>query len=257
MTLLSAHGTSLLEGDLIAKGTHGRVYVAYDDIHKQYYAFKKCTQLTPEALEVKIMTEISHPNLNAAISIAYTPNSLCIVQELAVSSLGIYLRTNPVHIHAMNWCKQLILALEHLHHHNIIHADIKPDNILIYRDLTIKLTDFSLSVLDLPPYSLHGQRAGTLAYAAPEILAYKAWDRSIDIWALGCTLWEILHGKSFFTSRRERISREHEEWLTKRKRKWKGISLKPPLFSLMSVLITEQTERISVDLIQGHPFFAS
>jgi len=91
---------------------------------------------------------------------------------------------------------QLVCAVAFLHSNGIIHGDIKPSNILIYKD-TVKLTDFSLSSFIFEKDRILYKDAYTEHYRAPEIWADKGYEYKADIWALGCTFHEIIYGKKF------------------------------------------------------------
>ena len=89
---------------------------------------------------------------------------------------------------------ELILGLEFLHKNNVIYRDLKPENILMDTDGHIKISDFGLSkILDYPEEKAF-TLCGTPQYIAPEIIKNKGYDKSVDWWALGCFLYEMLTG---------------------------------------------------------------
>ncbi|CCO35733.1 serine/threonine-protein kinase PRP4 [Rhizoctonia solani AG-1 IB] len=95
---------------------------------------------------------------------------------------------------------QLFLALSLLKKANIMHADIKPDNILVSENKTVvKLCDLGsasdISENDITPYLV------SRFYRAPEIILGLPYDASIDIWSIGCTLYELYTGKILFPGR--------------------------------------------------------
>ncbi|XP_069015775.1 pre-mRNA processing factor 4Bb isoform X2 [Embiotoca jacksoni] len=103
-----------------------------------------------------------------------------------------------LHIKAVrSYSQQLFLALKLLKRCNILHADIKPDNILVNESKTIlKLCDFGsashVADNDITPYLV------SRFYRAPEIIIGKPYDYGIDMWSVGCTLHELYTGKILF-----------------------------------------------------------
>lgn len=83
-------------------------------------------------------------------------------------------------------------ALNYIHSKNIIHHDIKPENILISQNGEVKLTDFSLAVQKKKDYISSKKISGSPSYVAPEIIQYKEYDERVDIYSLGITAYELL-----------------------------------------------------------------
>uniref|UniRef100_A0A2R5L9A7 Serine/threonine-protein kinase PRP4 homolog n=2 Tax=Ornithodoros turicata TaxID=34597 RepID=A0A2R5L9A7_9ACAR len=103
-----------------------------------------------------------------------------------------------LHIKAVrSYSQQLFFALKLLKRCNILHADIKPDNILVNETkLLLKLCDFGsashVAENDITPYLV------SRFYRAPEIILGLGYDFSIDMWSVGCTLYELYTGKIMF-----------------------------------------------------------
>lgn len=98
------------------------------------------------------------------------------------------------------YAHQLFLALSHLAKQSVIHADIKPDNVLVNDSKTsLKLCDLGsaslLSEMEITPYLV------SRFYRAPEVILGQAYDGSIDVWSVGCTLYELATGKILFPGR--------------------------------------------------------
>ena len=95
---------------------------------------------------------------------------------------------------------QLATALHHIHKKKIVHADLKPSNILLTskRD-DVKLADFGISDVLSKNYNLIHAQKGSLRYMSPEILGGEgAFNEKTDVWALGCILHEMLTLKPTF-----------------------------------------------------------
>ncbi|KAH0666206.1 hypothetical protein KY285_027412 [Solanum tuberosum] len=92
--------------------------------------------------------------------------------------------------------KNVLLGLSCIHNNGIIHCDIKPGNILLVgRDKTAKIADFGLSVtLEQGMNQKQGVIRGTERYMAPESVINTEYTSQVDIWALGCTVYELITG---------------------------------------------------------------
>uniref|UniRef100_A0A8B9KIT9 Serine/threonine-protein kinase PRP4 homolog n=1 Tax=Astyanax mexicanus TaxID=7994 RepID=A0A8B9KIT9_ASTMX len=129
----------------------------------------------------------------------YHKQHLCLVFEPLSMNLREVLKKYGkdvgLHIKAVrSYSQQLFLALKLLKRCNILHADIKPDNILVNESKTIlKLCDFGsashVADNDITPYLV------SRFYRAPEIIIGKPYDYAIDMWSVGCTLYELYTGK--------------------------------------------------------------
>ncbi|XP_013863820.1 pre-mRNA processing factor 4Bb [Austrofundulus limnaeus] len=129
----------------------------------------------------------------------YHKQHLCLVFEPLSMNLREVLKKYGkdvgLHIKAVrSYSQQLFLALKLLKRCNILHADIKPDNILVNESKTIlKLCDFGsashVADNDITPYLV------SRFYRAPEIIIGKPYDYGIDMWSVGCTLYELYSGR--------------------------------------------------------------
>lgn len=86
-------------------------------------------------------------------------------------------------------------GLAAVHAAEYIHRDFGPKNLLINREMHLKLIDFGLAVPNTPLFRRPGNRTGTLAYMAPELVRREATDERIDIFAFGVTAFEFLTGR--------------------------------------------------------------
>lgn len=93
---------------------------------------------------------------------------------------------------------QITSALDHIHSKGIVHRDFCPRNILVNGKGEVKVFDFGLSVEIELVKKLRGNRTGTLAYMAPELIKRQHTDQRCDIYALGITMYEIFAGQRPF-----------------------------------------------------------
>ena len=148
------------------------------------------------------------------------------------------------------------MILEVLRKNNIIHRDIKPENILICKGNHLKLIDFNCAKKLSSRKTIRNTFVGTLSYVAPEVIKNVGQiGPEVDLWSLGCIIYQMLVGSlPFNASSQEEI---YENILS-------GIydlstDLDPDAVSLMqNLLVTEPENRIgtnSIDEIKNHPFF--
>ena len=83
-------------------------------------------------------------------------------------------------------------GLKEIHSHNIIHRDLKPENLFVSNELRIKIGDFGISKqLESPLEYTQSKQVGTFLYMAPEVILENKYNYKIDIWALGCIVYEL------------------------------------------------------------------
>ena len=89
---------------------------------------------------------------------------------------------------------EVLLAVEHLHKHDIFYRDLKPENILVDEFGHLKLTDFGLSKQNFKKQDLSQTICGSPEYFCPEILQNQKYGRTLDFYSLGVLMYELITG---------------------------------------------------------------
>ena len=193
----------------LGKGAFSEVYVAKDKITNEFYAIKKMEKFfllktinTLETVynEIEIQSRIIHPNIIRLYNTYENNSQIYLIMEYIKGGnlYSLIKRKNGLtEKESYKYFYQILKAVYFLHKNNIIHRDIKPENILLDLEGNCKLCDFGWSVLT-NENSLRKTFCGTVEYMAPEIINNEKYDKSIDIWALGVLLFELIHGFSPF-----------------------------------------------------------
>ena len=189
-------------GEMKGKGSDGEVYELIDSINIRNKVVKFIQPAfygIRNYLEPYILLYIKHENIMTADIIEIEDDGLIkIIQDKAESDLNKKINKNRTNkCKKLKYMRQLTEAVYFLQSHNIIHGDIKPHNVLLLND-NVKLTDFSLSRIIIKEPTICFQKPYTISYRAPEINENQIFLKS-DIWALGCTLYELYHGSRYFS----------------------------------------------------------
>ncbi|KAF5333342.1 hypothetical protein D9611_002197 [Ephemerocybe angulata] len=196
---------------LIGRGTFGKVFQVRKKDTKRIYAMKVLSKK-----EIVAKKEVAHTIgerkiLQYSLSCPFlvglkfsfqTDQDLYLVTDFkSGGELFWHLQreTRFTEERAKFYIAELILALEHLHKHNIVYRDLKPENILLDATGHVALCDFGLSKADLRPDELTTTFCGTTEYLAPEILLdEQGYSKIVDFWSLGVLLFEMCCGWSPF-----------------------------------------------------------
>ena len=152
--------------------------------------------------ESQAVAMMSHPNIVAVYDVSHSDQREYIVMELID---GITLKQYMDRRGILNWkeavhfSKQIARALGHAHERGIIHRDIKPQNIMLLRDGTIKVADFGIASLENEFQEADGQAIGSIHYIAPEQARGDLPDARSDIYSLGVVMYEMMTGEVPYT----------------------------------------------------------
>lgn len=301
-------------GKEIGKGSFATVYLAQHRKRKSYAAVKVVAQvkLSDKLLvnllsEIHILQTVRHPHIVALFSTLETPMYFYMVMEYCqLSDLSQFLkkRTHLASLHetadifkrypnppaggfhevlSRHFIKQIASALEYLRNNNLIHRDVKPQNLLLNpapsymhkqrpEDLPlaasdvslipavgvsslpmIKLADFGFA-RHLPSTAMAETLCGSPLYMAPEILRYERYDAKSDLWSAGAVLYEMVVGKAPFRASNHvellrRIEKANDQIVFE-----KNITISRPMKELMRKLLKKNpTERATYDDLRDDP----
>ena len=141
---------------------------------------------------------LSHPNIVAVYDVSHSDALEYIVMELVdgVTLLQYMEKKGKLPWNeALHFARQIARALAHAHSRGIIHRDIKPHNIMLLRDGTIKVADFGIAALENELYEQNGEAVGSIHYIAPEQARGEYPDPRSDLYSLGIVMFEMFTGR--------------------------------------------------------------
>ncbi len=193
--------------EIIGVGGMAVVYKAFDNVEARTVAVKilKDEYMSNEEFirrfknESKAIAVLSHPNIVKVFDVSFGARVQYIVMEYIdgitlkqlIEQQGT-LRWKD----ALNYTVQILRGLQHAHDHGIVHRDIKPQNIMVLSDGTIKVTDFGIARFARSEQkTLTDKAIGSVHYISPEQARGDNTDDKSDLYSIGVMLYEMLTGR--------------------------------------------------------------
>jgi mitogen-activated protein kinase kinase kinase len=206
-----------MKGQLIGKGTFGRVYLGMNITTGELIAVKQ-VEVNPKAAgsdkdkikelvksldqEIDTMQHLDHPNIVQYLGCERKEYSISIFLEyISGGSVGSCLRKHGKFEECVvsSLTRQTLGGLAYLHREGILHRDLKADNILLDLDGTCKISDFGISKKtdDIYGNDITNSMQGSVFWMAPEVIRSQGqgYSAKVDIWSLGCVVLEMFAGR--------------------------------------------------------------
>ncbi|PGH18269.1 CAMK protein kinase [Helicocarpus griseus UAMH5409] len=226
--------------------------------------------------EVEILKDLWHPNIISLEKVFLSQNTIYIFQELVTAgdlfSFLEYKEFNLTDIEAVVIVHQVTLAIRYLHKNNVVHRDIKPDNVLmtsLTNGARVVLTDFGCARRLKTDNSRMDSSMGTLEYTAPisEVPRTKpprngkGYTKAVDMWSLGCLTAVLLTGGSPFADPEtgkysEKMALNCDLSSLEKERDWKRVGKRAKDF-VRKLLVLDEEKRMTAQEAICHEWFTN
>ncbi|XP_044735656.1 cyclin-dependent kinase 5 homolog [Chrysoperla carnea] len=278
----------------IGEGTYGTVFKAKNRETHEIVALKRVRLddddegVPSSALrEICLLKELKHKNIVRLYDVLHCDKKLTLVFEHCDQDLKKYFDSLNGEIDldvVKSFMYQLLRGLAFCHSHNVLHRDLKPQNLLINKNGELKLADFGLARAFGIPVKCYSAEVVTLWYRPPDVLfGAKLYTTSIDMWSAGCIFAELANaGRPLFPGSDvdDQLKRIFKLLGTPTEETWAGLSQLPdykyfPIYHpsmswsqvvpklpgkgrdlLQRLLVCNPTLRMSAEDSMAHPYFS-
>ncbi|XP_058094435.1 serine/threonine-protein kinase GRIK2 isoform X2 [Magnolia sinica] len=255
----------------IGSGSYGKVVLYRSTLDGKPYAIKAFhkshllklrvapseTAMTDVLREVSIMKMLDHPNIVNLVEVIDDPSTDHFYMVLEyVEGKWVCEGSGPPggigESTVRRYLRDIVAGLMYLHAHNIVHGDIKPDNLLVTSTGSVKIGDFSVSQVFEDDNDELRRSPGTPVFTAPECcLGLTYHGKAADTWALGVTLYCLVLGKYPFLG--DTLQDTYDKIVNKPLYIPEGIN--PELkYLLESLLCKDPKKRIVLEAVAAHPW---
>ena len=250
-------------GKPLGKGKYGSVYLAREKRSKYIVGLKVLykSQLSKSNVEhqlrreIEIQSHLRHPNILRLFGYFYDETRVFLILEYAAQGeLYKHLRSGTFdERRAASYAACVAHSLDYCHSKHVIHRDIKPENILLGLNGEIKIADFGWSVH--APSNRRTTMCGTLDYLPPEMVARRAHDHCVDLWALGVLIYEFLTGRAPFEMPSQKDT--HERILRVDFRIPQGSMSEMAADLIKRLLVKNPHDRLPLKMVLKHPWITT
>ncbi len=196
----------------IGEGTYGIVYKARDTTSGAIVALKRIRLDTEEEgvpctaiREISLLKELRHENIVKLLDVCHSEKKLTLVFEFLEMDLKRFMDKESNNLDAatvQHFLRDLLRGVQFCHARNVLHRDLKPQNLLISRDKDLKLADFGLGRAFGIPVKKFTHEVVTLWYRSPDVLLGSTqYGTPVDVWSIGCIFAEMATGTPLFAGK--------------------------------------------------------
>ena len=257
---------------LLGVGTYGQVFLVQNKYTKEYFAMKEIPKTAEDLLsdneimdEIDILKNLDHPDIVRITEFYSTENSYFIISEYCkYGELYDQINNEFSETQIAVIFRQILSGIVYLHSNNIIHRDLKLENILINdieKSITTNEDLFLVKIIDFGTAKIFDKNkipkavVGSIYYIAPEVLL-KKYGKECDMWSLGVILYMFIVGHAPFDGKnnKEIMEKIKEGKYLKTEKRWKKAS-KEVKDLINKLLVLEPEKRLTAFEALKHPWF--
>ena len=257
---------------LLGVGTYGKVYLVQNKYTKEYFAMKEIPKTSEDLLsdneildEIEILKNLDHPDIVRITEFYNTENSYYLINEYCkYGELYEQVKNEFSETQIAVMFRQILSGIAYLHSNNIIHRDLKLENILINdieKSITTNEDLFLVKIIDFGTAKIFDKNkipraiVGSIYYIAPEVLL-KKYGKECDMWSLGVILYMFIVGHAPFDGRSNRdiMEKIKKGKYLKNEKRWKKASNEVKDL-INKLLVLEPEKRLTAFEALKHPWF--